>query len=70
MFEPGKPYSMKELRAYYRNVSTEVWRGWLRPLLPQLTKMGYQPGQRLLTPRQVELIVQTLGFPVATNPPD
>ena len=41
-------------------------RRWIRrvePLRLALERVGYQPTQRILTPRQVELIILYLGAP-------
>lgn len=64
MIDPGRSYTVKELRDAYA-ISYKVLRAWLKPILKQLAKAGYVPGQRMLTPRQVEMIINQVGPPAA-----
>lgn len=63
-------YGLKELASIYFPDSTPQsashrLRSWMRTtqLAEDLSKSGYMPGQRLLTPKQVAVIVAHIGEP-------
>jgi hypothetical protein len=63
-------YGFKELALlYFPNsqpaTAAALLRKWirLRPLAGKLKEAHYQSGQRILTPRQVEIIVEHVGEP-------
>ncbi|MCD8041431.1 MAG: DUF4248 domain-containing protein [Tannerellaceae bacterium] len=66
-----RTYGLQELAQYYfpniqENSATQQLKKWIRyneELCKELKGTGYKPGVRLLTPRQVELIVHHLGLP-------
>lgn len=68
---PLRAYSKQELAEMYAPGLTKKSAGkrlsqWIklcRPLWEELIKTGYNPLQRILNPRQVELIFQYLGEP-------
>jgi hypothetical protein len=63
-------YGFKELALlYFPNsqpaTASSLLRKWvrLRPLAEKLKEAHYGPGQKILTPRQVEIIVEHVGEP-------
>ena len=64
-------YSMKELAGMYfphssaRSASVQLkrWFVYNKILMEALTNAGYVSGQKLLTPKQVQLIFEMLGEP-------
>ena len=68
---PIRAYTKQELAKMYAPRLTKKSAGkrlsqWIklcRPLWEELIKTGYNPLQRILNPRQVELIFQYLGEP-------
>jgi hypothetical protein len=68
---PIRAYTKQELAKMYAPGLTKKSAGkrlsqWIklcRPLWEELIKTGYNPLQRILNPRQVELIFQYLGEP-------
>ena len=66
-----RSYGYGELALLYfpncskRSASTQLGR-WVRQnesLKRQLDKLGFKPGKRLLTPKQVEIFIKELGEP-------
>lgn len=65
-----KVYSIKELATFYfphytsASASCHLKR-WMKkePLFSQLKGAGYEPGQQVLTPKQVRLIVDHVDYP-------
>ena len=68
---PVRTYTKQELARMYAPELTDKaagkrlcqWMKLCRPLWMELEKTGYQPLQRILNPRQVELIFRYLGEP-------
>lgn len=68
---PVRAYTKQELARMYAPELTDKaagkrlcqWMKLCRPLWMELEKTGYQPLQRILNPRQVELIFRYLGEP-------
>ncbi len=66
-----RAYGYSELaQLYFPNVTKKSasvqLRRWIlqnKKLESELSETGFKPGQRLLTPRQVEIIVNTIGIP-------
>lgn len=66
-----KALSMSELAVLYfphssvKSASTQLkrWIAYNRTLQDELNATGYRNGQRMLTPKQVDLIVYYLGEP-------
>lgn len=63
-------YGLQELAILYFPNSTpqsasNQLKKWMNKekLLAKLINAGYEPGQKILTPRQVELIVEHVGEP-------
>ena len=54
----AKTYGVKELRTMYA-VSAGTFRAWLR----SLPDLQLKPGQRILTPHQVQMIFKAYGMP-------
>jgi len=66
-----RSYGYGELALLYfpncskRSASTQLGR-WLRQnetLINRLKDSGFKPGKRILTPKQVEILVNTIGEP-------
>ena len=59
-----KALSMSEL-AVLKSANTQLkrWIAYNRTLQDELNATGYRNGQRMLTPKQVDLIVYYLGEP-------
>ena len=68
---PVRTYTKQELARMYAPELTDKaagkrlcqWMKLCKPLWMELEKTGYQPLQRILNPRQVELIFRYLGEP-------
>jgi hypothetical protein len=59
----GQSYSLKEIREAYA-ATPKVFRAWFRQVRAALYVHGYEPGQRMLTPRQVQVIMDQFGKPM------
>jgi hypothetical protein len=53
-----KSLGFRELRVMY-DVSSPTFKKWIE----KIPDLGFTPGSRLLTPKQVELIITHLGEP-------
>ena len=66
-----KSYGFGELaQMYFPSISKKSaaaqFRRWIRTsktVLPMLQKLGYKPGNRLLTPAHVRIIIDAFGKP-------
>jgi hypothetical protein len=61
---PIKPYTKKEMRRLYADISQPTFWRWLKPIMPELEQTGYLPHNHLFTVKQVEIIFKHLGNPV------